>query len=89
MRSKQVVIQNKTGIHARPASVFVQECAKFQSSIRLKTGDGEINGKSIISVLAGGLSQGTEVTLEISGEDEELALETLSALIESGFGEAE
>ena len=89
MRSKQVVIKNKTGIHARPASIFVQECAKFQSNILVKTDDVEINGKSIISVLSGGLSQGTEITLEINGEDEELAMETLAALIESGFGEEE
>lgn len=87
MISQTVVIRNKTGIHARPASVFVKQCAKFQSSILLRHGDSEINGKSIISVLSGGLSQGTEVTLVIDGADETLAMDTLVALINSGFGE--
>lgn len=87
MYSKNVTIVNPTGLHARPASQFVQAAAKFESSIFIVKDDNEINAKSIMGVMAGGLSQGTVIEIKAEGADEKEAVDTLAALIESGFGE--
>lgn len=86
------VIRNKTGLHARPASDFVQAAGRFQSSIVIRRKgeeDEEANAKSIIFLLSLGLCQGEEVEIEARGEDEREAVETLTALIDAGFGEKE
>lgn len=70
MFEKKVVVNNKTGLHARPASELMKLCSKSKSNIMLLAGNAQINPKSIISILGGGVHQGTEVTLQISGEDE-------------------
>lgn len=89
MYTQNVVIRNKSGLHARPASDFVG-CAKgFGSKITLtvsSTGE-SINAKSIVMLLSLGLSQGEEITLSAAGADEAQAVETLVGLINSGFGE--
>ena len=89
MVKKQTTIINKTGLHARPASDFVAAATKFKSKITIKRVDSEkeANVKSIIFVLSLGLTRGTQVEIAASGEDEAEAVETLVALIESGFGE--
>ena len=83
------VVKNKTGIHARPASEFVQNSAKFSSSITIRRVGEETkaNAKSIVFVLALGLHQGEEVEISAEGEDEEKAVKALIELIDSGFGE--
>ncbi len=70
MFQQTVTIANKTGLHARPASQLVQLCQKFKSDVTLLTGANEVNAKSIISVLSGGISAGSQVTLQTSGADE-------------------
>mgnify|MGYP000853788546 FL=1 len=87
MIKKEITIMNKTGLHARPASMFVQKASKFKSSIMIEKEDKKINAKSIISVLSGGMGQGTKITLVIDGEDEQEAEKVLVELIESNFGE--
>ncbi len=87
MYSKNVTITNPTGLHARPASQFVQTAAKFESEIFLVNNGKQINAKSIMGVMPGGLSQGTELEIKATGADEQEAVETLYNLIESGFGE--
>lgn len=87
MIKKELTIMNKTGLHARPASMFVQKASKFKSSIMIEKEDKKINAKSIISVLSGGISQGTKITLVIDGEDEQEAEKALVELVESNFGE--
>ncbi len=84
---KQVTIQNKTGLHARPASEFVKTAAKFQAEIMLKKDDKEINAKSIIGVMALAAAKGTVLTLKAEGPDAAEAIEALSQLIDSKFGE--
>lgn len=88
MYSKQIKIQNKTGLHARPASEFVSQAGKFKSKIELqRVGEEDrFNGKSIIMLLSLGLAQGEEAVLYADGEDEKEAVETLAALI-AGFKE--
>lgn len=77
MFTKELTVNNKTGLHARPASDLVQLAKKYSSKIEILVNrDGNdviIDAKSIINVMAGGLSQGTVITLRISGEDEDKA----------------
>jgi phosphocarrier protein len=90
MVAKKTVIKNKTGLHARPASEFVQAATKFKSNInirRVAEEDDEANAKSIIFLLSLGLCQGEEVEVSADGEDENEAVDALIALIDSGFGE--
>jgi phosphocarrier protein len=87
MKVKEVILKNKSGLHARPAAVFVQTASKFKSRIIIKTNEKEADAKSILKVLALGANQGSKIILEVEGEDEEEALKTLSELIESGLGE--
>lgn len=89
MTTKTTKIINKTGLHARPASDFVQAAGKFQADIRIKrVGDEEeANAKSIIFLLSLGLCQGEEVEICAEGEDEAEAVDQLIELINSGFGE--
>lgn len=70
MFEKTVVIQNATGLHARPASEFTKFCKKYSNDIKLIFGDMEINPKSIISILAAGLKKGSEVKVQVTGENE-------------------
>ncbi len=79
MVEKVFVIKNETGLHARPASMFVQKAAKFKSLIKLQKEGKEANAKSIISVLSLGASKGSQITISCTGNDEK---EALSALIE-------
>jgi len=89
MKSKNVMIQNRTGLHARPANLFVKTAQKFQSHIELEKDGNIYNGKSILSVLSMGAGKGISLILRAEGEDEEEAIHTLSELIDSGLGETE
>ena len=82
MFERQIKVSNKTGLHARPASDLTVLCQKFDSDILIITPDTEINPKSIISILAGGVSQGTTIRLRVEGVDEEEAGEQISRFIE-------
>jgi phosphotransferase system HPr (HPr) family protein len=87
MYSQKVTVMNKTGLHARPAAVFVQAASKFKSNITLVKGDKTGSSKSILGVLALGISMGTEITIQADGPDEKEAVEKLVELINSKFGE--
>lgn len=89
MYKKTVTIKNKTGLHARPASDFVKEAAKFGSKITIRRLDeeDEVNAKSIVFLLSLGVGQGTEVEISAKGADAQQAVDSLVSLIESGFGE--
>ncbi|MTQ96859.1 HPr family phosphocarrier protein [Pseudoflavonifractor sp. BIOML-A6] len=73
MYTETVIIPNKTGLHARPASDLVEFCKQFSSLIELLSDRKTINAKSIISLLSGGLKQYTEVQVRATGEDEAAA----------------
>jgi phosphocarrier protein HPr len=87
MIEKQLLIRNKVGLHARPASLFVQKAKKFKCSLRLSYDGREADAKSILSVLVMGINEGALVTLRADGEDETLAMQEMSELVESNFGE--
>jgi len=90
MRSNTFTIQNKVGLHARPAALFVQTAAKFNAKIMVKNvsrGAPFVDAKSILSVLGLGVSQGQEIEVTAQGEDEQAALEAITHLIANDFSE--
>lgn len=87
MYEKTVTVKNKTGLHARPAAMFVQSSGKFASEIWIEKEGKKVNAKSIMGVMSLGVSQGTEIKIIAEGEDEREAVEKLSELINSNFGE--
>lgn len=84
---KEVMVTNKTGIHARPASVFVKLAGKFASDIFVIKDKKEINAKSIMGIMAGGINQGTTIQIKAVGEDEANAVDALIQLIKNKFDE--
>ena len=86
---KDFVVSNPLGIHARPASVFVQAAADFESEISVTNLDsGHVaDGKSVMSMLMLSAPQGTRIRLDVNGRDAEEAMDALSKLIEGGFDE--
>lgn len=87
MSRKEVILKNKTGLHARPASEFVQKANSFVSSINIIKDDKKYNAKSIISILSMGAGKDTKLIIEAEGDDSQEAVEALVTLVESGFGE--
>ena len=87
MTEATVTVQNRAGIHTRPASIIVRTASKFDSEIHIQRGAYEINGKSVIGVMTLAAEQGAELTLRADGPDEEDALAALKALFDRGFGE--
>ena len=87
--SKDFVVANPLGIHARPASVFVQAASGFESEITVTNLDsGHIaDGRSVMSMLMLSAPQGTRIRLDVNGRDADNAMEALSKLIEGGFDE--
>lgn len=87
MYSENILVTNKTGIHARPAVIFVQSASKFKANITIKKNDTTVAAKSIINILALGIIKGDELIISAEGNDEELAVKELVKLVKSKFGE--
>jgi len=83
----EVTIQNKYGLHARPAAEFVKLATKFRSEIWLRKDDVEVSGKSIMGVMMLAAECGSTIEIRAAGEDSEAAVEALSGLVDSRFGE--
>lgn len=89
MLKKKVVIRNKLGLHARAAVKFVNLANRFSSSVKIEKDGNEIDGKSILGILTLAAVKGTQITIKVSGEDEQNALEALVELINEKFQEKE
>ncbi len=87
MFSKEVVVQNQVGLHARPATFFIQKANEFKSSIWVEKDERKVNAKSLLGVLSLGITKGTSINIISDGADEEEAVNTLVELIESNFAE--
>lgn len=87
MVSNDVTVQNSVGLHARPATFFIQRANEFKSSIWVEKDDRRVNAKSLLGVLSLGIVKGTTIKLVADGSDEEEAVKTLVELIESNFSE--
>ena len=84
---KDVVIQNQVGLHARPATFFIQKANEYKSSIWVEKEERKVNAKSLLGVLSLGIVGGTTIKIIADGSDEQDALDGLVALVESGFAD--
>lgn len=84
---KKFTIKNKTGLHARPAALFVQKASRFESDICVKKGGQTINGKSIMGLMMLAAGPGSAITIKAEGPDAENAVNELGKLLEDNFGE--
>ena len=87
MFSKEVEVLNQVGLHARPATFFIQKANEFKSSIWVEKDARKVNAKSLLGVLSLGITKGTTIKLIADGADEEEAVVTLVNLIASNFTE--
>ena len=87
MVTQEVTINNEVGLHARPATFFIQKANEFKSSIWVETEERRVNAKSLLGVLSLGIVKGTAITIIADGSDEEEAIATLAELIDSDFSE--
>ena len=87
MTTRTVEITNNIGLHASPASFFIQQACTFQSTIWVEKGDRKVNAKSLLGVLSLGIAKGMTITLIADGQDEDVALAGLTELVDSGFSE--
>ena len=87
MISRDVVISNTSGLHARPATFFIQKANSYRSSIWIEKDDRKVNAKSLLGVLSLGIAKGMTITLAADGEDENEAINGLVELIETGFND--
>ncbi|TCL39275.1 phosphocarrier protein [Anaerospora hongkongensis] len=81
MITREIVMGNKSGMHARPATLWVQTASRFQSSVRLVKGERDVDGKSLLSLLSLGLSGGSTFQFNVNGPDEAEAAEALTKLV--------
>lgn len=87
MFSKDVTVQNQVGLHARPATFFIQKANEFKASIWVEKDERKVNAKSLLGVLSLGITKGTTVNIIADGSDEEAAVNTLVDLVASNFVE--
>ena len=87
MVSKEVIVQNQVGLHARPATFFIQKANEFKASIWVEKEERRVNAKSLLGVLSLGIVGNTAIRVIADGADEEAAVEALVKLVESGFAE--
>ena len=87
MYAKEITVKNEVGLHARPATYFIQKANEFKSGIWVEKEERRVNAKSLLGVLSLGIVKGTTITVIADGADETDAVETLATLVENNFGE--
>ena len=87
MYSKEVTLQNQVGLHARPATFFIQKANEFKSSIWVEKEERKVNAKSLLGILSLGITRGTAITVIADGLDEIDAVDALVELIDTNFSE--
>lgn len=87
MYVKDVMVQNQVGLHARPATFFIQKANEFKSSIWIEKEERRVNAKSLLGILSLGIVGGTAIRIIADGADEQAAVDGLIELVQSGFAE--
>ena len=87
MIQREVTITNSTGLHARPATFFIQKANTYRSSVWVVKDDRKVSAKSLLGVLSIGIAKGMTITIAADGEDEKEAIDGLVELIETGFND--
>ncbi|MDD5154912.1 MAG: HPr family phosphocarrier protein [Candidatus Omnitrophica bacterium] len=83
MIKKKITVKNKQGLHARPAALFVQIANKFDSRVTVRHDTEEVNGKSIMGILMLGAEKGTQIIVEVEGDDAHLAIAELEKILDN------
>ena len=89
MYVKDVTVKNQVGLHARPATFFIQKANEFKSSIWLEKEERRVNAKSLLGVLSLGIAKGMTITVIAQGEDEDEAIAGLEDLVKNGLDDEE
>ena len=89
MIERDIEIKNKLGLHARAAAKLVHTAARFRSDIKIRKGDEEVDGKSILGILLLAAGRGTTITVKANGDDEAEAVDAIEKLIDAKFDEVE
>ena len=87
MVQKDITVQNQVGLHARPATFFIQKANEFKSSIWVEKEERRANAKSLLGVLSLGITGGTDIKILADGQDKSEAVDALTKLVVSGFAE--
>ena len=87
MKTCEIMITNSSGLHARPATFFIQKANFYKSTILIEKDNRKVNAKSLLGVLSLGITRGMEITISAEGDDAQAAIDALDALIESNFEE--
>ena len=87
MCMKDVEVKNQVGLHASPATFFIQKANEFKSSIWVEKEERRVNAKSLLGILSLGIVGGAKIRIIADGSDEQLAVDGLVKLVESGFSE--
>ena len=87
MYTKEITVNNEVGLHARPATYFIQKANEYKSGIWVEKEERRVNAKSLLGVLSLGIAKDTVITLIADGADEQEAVAALADLIENNFGE--
>ena len=85
MYTQEITVTNEVGLHAKPATYFIQKANEFQSGIWVEKDERRVNAKSLLGILSLGIVQGTKITLIADGSDEENAVKTLADLVSNGL----
>ncbi len=89
MTERSIEIKNKLGLHARAAAKLVHTAARFKSEIKIRKGDEEVDGKSILGILLLAAGRGSVITVRANGDDETEAMDAIQELIDRKFDEVE
>ena len=89
MRTREITIVNKLGLHARAAAKLVGVASHYEASVLLEGSGNQVNGKSIMGVMMLAAGKGSKILISVDGDDEDAALTALSELINNRFGESE
>ena len=87
MHTQVITINNEVGLHARPATFFIQKANEFKSGIWVEKEERRVNAKSLLGVLSLGIVKGTTITLIADGSDAEAAIQSLVDVVNDNFGE--
>ena len=87
MYTREITVKNEVGLHARPATYFIQKANEFKSGIWVEKDERRVNAKSLLGVLSLGITKGTTITLLADGSDAKEAVAALSELVSGNFGE--
>lgn len=87
MTTKNITVTNTVGLHARPATLFIQKANEYKSSLWIEKGDRRVNAKSLLGVLSLGITKDTEIGIIADGPDEEFAIDGLIEVIQNGLSD--